>query len=443
MSQTQTEIYKNAFSRAPVSNEAESLTWLRDIRQKAYRRFQTLGFPTRRMEGWRYIDLELIVGASFVPDGQRSVDAASLKRFERFFFCRLEQNRIAFVNGVYAKELSSGVGLPDGVILENLAAAVCSRRELLEPYLAAHIEKESNAFHLINTFSFRDGVFLYVPENVSITVPIHILFGAAAKEDRPIVFYPRILVVAEKGSSAKIVVDHVAGADDNFFSNFVLESHLGAGASVQYSQVQRYGQKAVQMVSNRFGLREKSALRVMSFKRGGRVTRDEAQVDFIGENASAFLKGLSVLSGESEVYQHAVVNHHVPSCVSRQFYKNILAEKSKSEFNSLVFVEKGAFKSDSEQLNKNLLLSDEARSYSRPQLRIHADDVSCTHGATVGQLRGDELFYLRSRGFSKKMAEFMLTYGFAKEVIQEVEPENVRVELEAWASEELKRVMKL
>ena len=415
--------------------------WMKNLRQKAYDRFQALGFPTRKMEDWKYIDLAPILGASFVPPETKGMEASELKEFEKFFFCRLEQNRIALVNGVFTKELSSELCLPEGVILENLGSALSSKRPLIEPYLGANLEKESNAFNLINTFRFRDGVFLYVPEGVTVEAPVHILLATAPNAGQATAFDPRILLVVGKNANVKIVVDHAAAGSQDFFSNVVLEGYLDSGASVEYSQIQRHGKEGFQFVSSHFYLKDKSRLRAMLFARGGRLTRTQTCVDFGGEGASMSLKGLSVLSGESEVYCHALVHHRAGRCQSRQVYKNILAEKSKSEFNSFVAVEKNANGSDSQQLNKNLLLSDQARAYSRPQLKIDADDVACAHGAAVGQLREDELFYLKSRGFSEGLARYVLTHGFAEEILSEVEPEGLRLELERWTSEEIRRVM--
>jgi Fe-S cluster assembly protein SufD len=193
---------------------------------------------------------------------------------------------------------------------------------------------------------------------------------------------------------------------------------------------------------NRFFLKKHSSLNALSFAQGGDSYQQESIVSFEDEHGFASLKGLNVLSGKSRIIQRATANHLKPHCASRQFYKNILSDDAKSEFDSLVFVDKNAVKSDSRQLNKNLLLSDKAQADTRPQLRIDNDDVSCNHGATVGQMEKDELFYLRSRGLKEEFARFILTYGFAEEILEELKPDYLREQLDRIVKDEIQKALK-
>jgi len=424
--------YRERFAGDPPK-ESVVWPWLGQIRQEAYERFQAIGFPTKGLEGWKYISLDPIMSASFVLAGGKSSQAA-------VSFKSQEENRLVFVDGVYSEEYSSTGFLPHGVFLGRLAENIEFTPDIVRPYLEQRLETETNAFSLINMFSFKDGAFIYVPKNISIDKPLNLFFVTSPTADAPQLFYPRILIVLGDRASAEVVAHFIGGASGKYFNNSDADIHLGEGAKLDYSYIQRESKGAFGFLSNRYTLKKESALNVLSFSEGGLLVRNENQVAFTGEYASASLKGLSVLSGESQTFHHAVVEHAVPHCTSRQFYKAILTDKSKSEFNSLVHVHRGAEKSDSNQLNKNLLLSDFAQSYSRPQLKIEADDVACTHGATVGQLEKEELFYLRSRGFSEKLARFVLTYGFAEEILEAFKPESLKTGLEALVSRELQRV---
>ena len=428
---TQPKVYRESFSKLVVGKEKAG-AWVKGLRQRAFERFKALGLPNAGLEAWKYINLEPLLDATYLlPEHghTKGVDAN-------------EKNRLVFMNGIYSPELSSVDPLPKGVILENLASSLDTREKLIKPYLGFGLESEANAFAAINTFSFRDGAFLYIPENTVIEGAIRLLFISFAEKKTPFVFYPRVLVRMGDHSTAKLIVDHVGLREAKSFGNTVCEIHLGVGASLDYTEIEQSPRDAFQFKTKRFYLKEQSSLNMLSFSQGGAVIRDETSVTFGGENGFASLKGLSVLKGASQIYQHANVYHESGRCVSRQFFKNILAGKAKSEFNSLVAVRPGAQKSDSRQLNRNLLLSDLARCYSRPQLRIDADDVSCTHGATVGQLEKDELFYLRSRGLSKELARLVMTYGFADEILEEIQDEALRGGLETLVREELERMIK-
>ena len=398
------KIYKDSLSGASAAG----------FRADAFHRFEELGFPTRKLEAWKYLPLEQILNARF---------ALSTDAYESMI------------------KISGHENLPKGVIVEDLGKAIESAPELVRPYLAAGAQNEPNAFVSINTFAFKQGVFLYIPDGVTLSEPIHLLIGQSGGSPQPQVFYPRILVVAGEQTSFSVIADYVGFGNEKFFSNTVAEIYLGKGAALDFLQFQREPSEVFQFVTNRFFLKTDSSLNVRQFVRGGSVTRNENEVRFSGPRGQATLKGLSVLSGQSQVYQHAVVRHDVGDCSSRQFYKNILADQSKSEFNSLVFVEQEAKGSHSQQLNRNLLMSDAAEAFSRPQLQINTDDVQCTHGATVGQIEKDELFYLRSRGLSEKEARFVLTYGFAHEFVEEIASPLLRAQMEKLVSEELKRVI--
>ncbi len=427
-------LYRDSFSQKTFETEPSGLDWLKSLRRGAYERFKRQGFPTRRTEDWKHVDLEPILGASFVAPA-----AKGSKKLPPTQSWGLAENeiRLVFLNGVYSDALSHAENLPAGVVLQDLATSIKTHSELVKKYLVCETPEQENAFSLINTFSFKDGAFLNIPDKVVIDRPIHLLFLAGNEDAAPLVFYPRILILAGICSRVRVMVQ-CAGLDEGkFFNNLVSEVHVGEGACLDYFQIQNGGRNAIQIASNHYTLGKYSSLETLSFAKGGLVTRSEERVRFKEEGGFASLKGLNVLRGGSQAANFVIADHKAARCTSRQFYKNVLAGKSKSEFNSLVYVHPDAQKSDTRQLNRNLLLSDFAEAHTRPQLKIDTDDVACTHGATVGQLEKDELFYLQSRGLSKEAARLMLTDGFAKEVVQEIEPAPLKHRLEDWISREL------
>ena len=414
--------------------------WLGEIRERAYERLQALGFPTRKSEAWKYINLDPILNASFIPtDGTSLPDFTDETLIQDHFLSEYGSNRLVFINGIYSNKFSSVQKLPAGSVFENLSTSFEKNRELVKLYLAKNVMNEPNPFALANTFSFKDGAFLYLYPAAEIKDPIHLLFIESETELSPSVSHPRILIVADKNAKANIVIDHIGFQNSRNFMNAVSEIYLGKNSEVRVEILQR---NAHQFLATRVYLEEESKFEVIALNQNGIVTRNETNVNFVGKSAFCKIQGLSVLSGDSQAYEHITVNHAFPECTSRQLYKNILAGRAKSEFNSLVHVHRDAQKSDSNQLNRNLLLSETARAYSRPQLRIDADDVKATHGAATGQIEKDELFYLQSRGIQKDTARLMLTYGFVEEVLEQIQPKHLRTQLEQSVRLELEEIVK-
>ncbi len=432
-------IFKERFSERLPGEEKET-SWLYARRRAAHERFKSLGFPTRKHESWKYMDLAPILSAAFaVPDSLKA-QVLHEKDIRPFLISETEATRIVFVNGVYSSGLSLKAGLPEGVRVESLSESLGRKEEFLKPHFSFSLENEQNPFALINTANFKDGVLLYLPKDTLLVSPIHILFLTLEEKDAQ-VYQPRVLVVAEEGVRFKMVENHVSLGKQKNFVNGVTEVCLEEGAKLGFTQIQRGGLTDFHFSTNRFRLKKDARLDFIDFSEGSAVRRNDNAVYFDGEHSFASLKGLSVLNGNSQIFDHVSVYHNAPNCVSNQVYKNILADSARSEFNSLVSVKKGASGSNSNQMNRNLLLSDLAQSFSRPQLRIDTDDVSCVHGATVGQLQKDELFYLRSRGFSKALAKFVLTYGFAEEILTDIQDMRLRKALETLVEEKLKAVI--
>lgn len=272
-----------------------------------------------------------------------------------------------------------------------------------------------------------------IPDKTVLEKPIHLKAEGALNE--------KILIYAGVSTRVHVLLEY-GGEDSGVYQCArEIEVRMADNACVSFCEIHKPGDKGMHQVKNSFYLGKYSDLNYLSFVNGGTATHFKNAVYFEGEHGFASLKGLSVLSEKSEARNVLLVDHKVPHCISRQFYKSILADQSISEFDSLVHVEKDAIKSDSEQLNKNLLLSDKAKAITKPKLKIDADDVACKHGATVGQLETDQLFYLRSRGIPKDEARYILVYGFAEEIIETLEDEPLRKTLEELAGQEIQEAL--
>ena len=415
--------------------------WLRVIREKAEVRFEEVGFPTRKMEAWKYMNLEEVLKTPFDTEGSES--ATSKRDLEKYFLHENEVSaRMVLMNGEYCSDLSSFGVIPKEGRVESLQKVLKSNKASLETYFAKDIADENDPFATINTFSFSDGVLLHVPKNTAFEKPVHVFLASYATEKRPTVSYPRILVVMDSGSKAELVIDQVDLGEGLSLSNTVAEVSLAPNSTLMVTHVERHGPNATQLLSLRAHLEKDCHFEMNSFSTGGRSSRNDVQVHLHGENAYCELSGLAVLDKKSQVFQHAAVHHRVEHGTSRQIYKNILTDKSQAEFNSLAHVLRGANHSDSEQMDRNLLLSEDARVYSRPQLKIDADDVKCNHGAATGQLEDKELFYLRSRGIAEDEARFVLTYGFAEEVLEKIHPPTLRHQVELSVRNQIRKMVR-
>lgn len=398
--------------------------WVESLRQKAFELFEAKGFPDRHWESWRYLTLSRLLETSFQKPA--SVDAGVLKSHPMF---KNAACRMVFVNGLFNPGLSSLVsseveftGMQEGL----------ARGTDLQSYLGKNIETEENPFVLINMFSFEEGALIRVPKGRKAEEPLH-LFFLGEPQGGPASSVSRILLIAEENSEVSVACHFCGGdGDAGAFENIAAEIHVDRGARVNWMNLQPHSPESGTLFFNARGsLKEDAALNMVTFSRGREVTRNEVLIDLEGPRSACHILGLSVLSGASRVYSEVTANHKAVGTVSRQFYKNLLDDSSQAEFNSLAHVFPGAQKSDSNQLNKNLLLSDDARVYSRPKLKIYADDVQASHGSANGQSDTQELFYLQSRGLDRKTARFVLAYGFAEEILNQIPLESVREDLES------------
>ncbi len=417
--------------------------WLQPVRQEAMERFGEVGFPTTRHEDWRFTNVAPLSRMPFTAPvaeghglGARRIEEVCLKGVAA---------RMVFLNGVFDPRLSDLRALPAGVSLRPLTAAWASPSRALEEHLARHAEISRNAFVALNTAVFRDGAFIEIADGVALEKPLQILFVRSGKAEGTVT-YPRVLVVAGREAKATVIESHVAFGGEAYFTNAVTELVIGENSSLEHLKLQEESEQAFHISTIQAEQARSSRFLSHSMSLGARLARHDINSIMAGEGAECTLNGLYQVGGTQHVDHHTRLDHAKQHCSSREYYRGILDGKSSGVFSGAIIVRKDAQKTDAIQSNKNLLLSDEATINTKPELQILADDVRCTHGATVGQLDSDAIFYLRARGIGLEAARHLLTRAFANDVIARFSFAPARERLEAtllarlsagWRPEEL------
>jgi len=403
-------------------------TWLDTIRQCAFESFQALGFPTTKNEDWHFTSVAPIVEAAYPP---RTTPGGDVKPGDLmpFTFGASDWPTIVFVNGVFAPALSSLEVLPDGVKVYDMATALRTGDPLVERHLSKFAASELNAFTALNSAFVSEGAVVRIAKEFEVDRPIHILFvsdAIAAKTQSN----PRTLIIAERHSKATVIESYVATGEASYFTNAVTEVLLEDGANLSHLKIQRESPRAFHVGTIEAEQKRDSHYQSFSFSTGAALARTNIYTTLDGEGAGATLNGLYMLDGEQHCDHQTKIEHAQPNCFSRELYKGVLDGASHGVFNGKVYVDPIAQKTDGKQTNKVLLLSERAQVDTKPQLEIFADDVKCTHGATVGRVDETALFYMKSRGINKELARRLLTYAFAAEVLETIEIDRVRQELE-------------
>ncbi len=431
----ETGAYLEKFAR--FEKEAVQPKWLLPLRKAGLAQFAELGFPTTHDEDWRFTNVAPIAKLPFHPAFEApAVNGAETGVLKEFALAKLAGPRLVFVNGHFSSKLSSAGKLPPGAKVSNLAAVLSNDPALVEKYLGRCVPNQDNAFTALNQAFFLDGAFVHVPKGVSIAEPIQIVYICSAKQTGAAV-HPRNLIVAEANSQVTIVESYIATTDAAYFTNAVTELFVGDHATVEHVKFQDEAESAFHMAAIHGEFGRASNARVHSFALGAKLSRNTICAKLAGEGLECILNGLYLTRGEQLADHHMVVEHAQPHCASHEYFNGILDDKSKGVFHGRILVQQIAQKTDAKQTNKNLLLSDDATADTKPQLEIYADDVKCTHGATIGQLNDESIFYLRSRGIGPETARRMLIHAFAGEIIERVKCEPAREELDKLVWERL------
>jgi Fe-S cluster assembly protein SufD len=409
--------------------ESKQPSWLFPMRKAGIARFAELGFPTTRHEDWRFTNVAPIAKLPFRPVFNTNTDGITAEALGELTFANLTGARLVFVNGQFANGLSTVRSLPKGVRAGSLAAMLRSDSALLEKHLGRHVRMEDHAFAALNTAFFLDGAFIHVPAGVVVPEAIQLVFVSTVEESGA-TMHPRNLIVAEKRSQLTVVESYVRTVDSPYFTNAVTELVADDGAMIEHVKIQDESRDAfhIATVHGQFG--RHSRVNAHSFALGARLSRNNIRANLAGEGVECILNGLYLTKGDQLADHHMIVEHAQPQCASHEYFNGILKDKSKGVFHGRILVQPIAQKTDAKQTNKNILLSDEATVDTKPQLEIYADDVKCTHGATVGQLNDEAIYYLRSRGIGLETAKQMLIHAFAGEIIDRVRCEPVREALD-------------
>ncbi|MBI3297976.1 MAG: Fe-S cluster assembly protein SufD [Elusimicrobia bacterium] len=401
------------FSEAESRRNAPA--WLAAARKTAIARFSELGFPTEADEDWRFTRVEPLAKTAFeLPKPAATVEAKALVPFDAY--------RLVFVDGRHAPALSDLAGLAQGVRVASLAQVLKDEPALLEPRLKASAEP---AFAALNTAFFDDGALVIVPRGVTLEKPVHLLFLSTAA-GAPVMWHGRVLVSVEAGAKLTLVEEYAGAGSGTYFANMVCDLDLAENAVLEHAKLQHDSESAFHVASLRVRQGRDSRFAGHSVSLGAALCRNDIAVSLAGEGADCALDGLYHAGGRQQVDFHTAIDHVVPHCGSRELFKGVLDGSARAVFNGLISVQPGAQKTSASVYNKNLVLSENALVNTKPEFKISANDVQCKHGATVGQLSGDALFYLRSRGIGAVEARNLLVYAFAREMVEKLPVEALR-----------------
>lgn len=429
------ENYFSAYKLFAKTREAKDSAWLLNLRQRAGERFEELEFPTTHVEAWKYTNIAPIVKTPFRQLLDVELDGVTGKTIAPFTFAESRHSQLVFVNGLFARELSNVSALPAGITVGNLGDVPAELGKTISDHLGVYADYRDQAFTALNTANLGDGAFVHIAKGKAVEPPIHLLFISTSAEAT--VSHPRVLIVAESGSVATLIESYVSSADNVYFTNAVTEVFVADGAVLDHYRLQTESEHAFHIGTTEVHQQRNSNYTSYAISLGSELARHNLNVAVSDEHIETTIDGLYVVTGNQHTDNHTVIDHQKPHSNSHQLYKGILDGRGRAVFNGKVFVREGALLTDARQLNKNLLLSAEAHVDTKPELEIFADDVKCSHGATVGQLEDDELFYLASRGISQEKARALLTYGFAEDVISKIKLKSVREHLDRIVLEKL------
>ncbi|HUZ07752.1 MAG TPA: Fe-S cluster assembly protein SufD, partial [Candidatus Paceibacterota bacterium] len=422
-----TELLAEIFSQAEAAPNQPR--WLPPLRKAGMASFAEAGFPKLSDEDWRFTNVAPIANLPFSFAREAAVNGAETKLIAESVFDKLPGHRLVFVNGFFCAKLSSIKPVTGGARIESLAAALAKDSALIEKHLGKYAHTAKNAFAALNQAFFTDGAFIFVPKGVDVAEPVQLIYISSAKEKGETIL-PRNLVIAEANSKLTVVESYISTGDVAYFTNAVTEILAGDNAMVEHVKLQDESTDAfhIATIAGEFG--RASNVTVHSFALGAKLSRTNIRTKLAGEGLECILNGLYLTKDNQLADHHMIVEHAQPHCASHEYFNGILDDKSKGVFHGRILVQQIAQKTDAKQTNKNLLLSDDATADTKPQLEIYADDVKCTHGATIGQLNAESIFYLRSRGIGTDTARQMLIHAFAGEIIGRIKCEPAREELD-------------
>ncbi len=419
------ENIKQEFQSFEHSIENEKETSFLKMRKDAFDAFQHLGFPTTKNEEWKYTSLKPITDKHFERNQQTSSKAKFFLSQNEIY--HLPFNKLVFVNGLFDDSLSSIIEKDSTVFITNILSAQKNHSSIFGKHFGKYAKVENDAMNALNTALLNDGAFVYVPENKLVEHPILIVNISDASEANTLV-QPRNLIVIEKNASVKLVETYFSAGTNATFTNVVTEIFASENSNIEHYKIQNQTEESYQNNYTQFFQEANTNINHITLTLDGTLVRNNLHFYMNGENCNSLLYGLYVTANKNHVDNHTRVDHAKPNCYSNELYKGILKDKSTAVFNGKIMVHLDAQKTNAYQRNQNILLSDEATINTKPQLEIFADDVKCTHGATVGQLNQEAMFYLRSRGIPEDEARKLLLNAFADEIAELIKiPELIKI----------------
>ncbi len=412
---------------SPKEMVGARFAWLDDAREAGKARFNALGIPTVKNEDWKYTNLRALASKQFsAASHDDQGDAAEMATLSS---SKLDAYRLVFVNGIFQVDKTGLAGLPSTAIVCPVSEALEQHSEKVQMHFAATLPDEPNAFASLNNGLFEDGAFIHLGQDVQLGKPIELVFISSGEQTLNM---PRNLISLQQGAQASVVERYLCAADSSALCNAATEVDLQQGAQCDYYLVQAATEanKASHIGGTWVRQAADSRFSARTITMGMQLVRNELKVTLAGEQAHTDCIGFFMGDGREHIDNHTTIRHSVPNCTSREVYKGILDGRARGVFHGRVMVDEDAQQTFAEQENANLLLSRDAEVDTKPQLEIYADDVKCSHGATVGELDPKQIFYLQSRGIDKVSARALLTYGFAAEVLDEIDIPELKAQLQ-------------
>lgn len=431
MSELQTP-YLEAFRTFEAGLNGQSSSPVHALRRSAIERFEATGFPTSKDEAWKTINLSALTAEHSVAGAGTDVSAQLLDTVR----AGLDAWTLVFVDGHYREDLSDISDPADGLTVAPIAQRLAAGDDLTR-HLAQVAPFETHAFTALNTAFLTDGAYVHAAEGIEIDRPVHIVY-LSTPSNKPTVSYPRSLLVAEDRSRLT-VVETFAGSGGDYLTNHVAEIVVGDEAHLDHYKVNLESDDAKHVANQQSRQGRASTFRSHAISIGGRFVRNDVSAALDGERCEATVNGLYVLNDSQHCDNYTLLEHRQPGCPSHELYKGILDDEARAVFRGKIHVHQVAQKTDAYQQNSNVLLSDDARVNTKPQLEIYADDVKCSHGATIGQIDDDALFYLQARGISRQAAHRMLLEAFANDILSRIEIDGLQERLKTRVLDKIAR----
>ena len=406
-------------------NQTNIDSYVHDIRSEAIKNFESIGFPNKKLENWKYTSLKNLLKNDFIvlPEINNLLEFKDIKKY---LIDDIDSYKIIFVDGKYSSHLSDTTH--EGMDICILSAALSqSKYELLIENYFNKIANDDGITSLNTAFS-SEGAFIHIPKNKFVDKPIQIIHFSTGNESS-LMFQPRNLIIVDENSQVQIIERHQSLSENKVFTNSVTEIYADKKSIIDYYKIQNDNLQASLIDSTYVDQQRNSSFTMHTFSFGNELVRNNLNISQNDQFIETTIKGITIIGDKQHVDHNTLINHNKPNCNSHQDYKGIYDDKSTGVFNGQVMVKKVAQKTNAFQSNNNVLLSDQATINAKPQLEIYADDVKCSHGCTVGQLDKNALFYLKSRGIPEKEATALLMYGFANNILESVKIPEIKTRI--------------